>query len=123
MKETALLDYGGRVNKGVSYQIKEDNSGILLKSFEWDGSKMKVIEIIQYVPWNFGSVNPGAGQLGIYEVVDHSGKKHFVLIKDYRATEGDWRIMLINIKDTEREIKNDLALDGTYGFSFMDYLF
>ena len=51
-----------------------------------------------------------------------NGKTYFVLIKDYRAFEGDWRIMLLMIKNTEREMKDEL-MTNPLGLTFMDYLF
>jgi hypothetical protein len=88
-----------------------------------DGTiEFTVVGVIQYKPWNFGTVNPGAGQLGIYELMASNGKTYFVLIKDYRAFEGDWRIALLMIKDTEMEMKYELQVNKL-GLSFMDYLF
>ena len=84
---------------------------------------MRVEETIQYEPWQGGTRNPGAGQVGIYQLKDSNGQEKFALIKDYRAAEGDWRIFLINLKESERELKDDLEMDRTYGLSFMDYLF
>ena len=120
--ETSLLDYGGSINKKVKYRIKEDNSGIELESFELEGLELKVEKVLQYRPWNWGEVNPGAGQVGIYKLRLPDGREKFALIKDYRAAEGDWRIFLIYLTDTERELKDKLWVDGRYGATFMDYL-
>ena len=120
--ETPLLDYGGSVNKKVEYKIKEDGSGIELKSFELGGLKLKVEQVIQYRPWNWGKIIPGAGQVGIYKLRLPDGGEKFALIKDYKAAEGDWRIFLIYLTNTERELKDKLWVDGNYGALFIDYL-
>ena len=60
--------------------------------------------------------------MGIYELTASNGKTYFVLIKDYRAFEGDWRIMLLMIKNSEIEMKSGLMMDK-FGLVFMDYLF
>ena len=52
--ETPLLDYGGSVNKKVEYKIKEDGSGIELKSFELGGLKLKVEQVIQISTMELG---------------------------------------------------------------------
>lgn len=137
MREISLLDYGGNTDKNVDYRIKEDHSGIDLKGFVLtagemleitgedirDGTIEFIVErVIQYKPWNYGKRTPGAGQLGIYESKASNGKTYFAMIKDYMAFEGDWRIMLEIIKNTEREMKNELQLNEL-GLSFMDYLF
>ena len=121
--EKALLDYDGEVNKDVNFQLKPDNSGINLKGFSLDGIEQIVEEVLQYRPWNFGMVNPGAGQLGIYRLKGLDNQEKFALVKDYRSAEGDWRIFLINITQTEKEMKDALVVDENYGLVFMDYLF
>ena len=121
--EKALLDYDGEVNKDVNFQLKPDNSGINLEGFSLDGIEQIVEEVLQYRPWNFGMVNPGAGQLGIYRLKGLDNQEKFALVKDYRAAEGDWRIFLINITQTEKEMKDALVVDENYGLVFMDYLF
>ena len=136
-REISLLDYGGKTDKIVDYRIKENNSGIELKGFVLTAGEMLEItgesirdgtieftveRIIQYKPWNYGKINPGSGQLGIYELKASNGKAYFVLIKDYRAMEGDWRVMLDMIKNTEMEMKDELQVNEL-GFTFMDYLF
>lgn len=137
-KETFfLLDYGGEIDKNVDYRVKDNFSGIELKGFALTAGKMleftgdsirdetiefSVEKVIQYKPWNFGKVNPGAGQLGIYQLKGSNGKEYFALVKDYRAFEGDWRIMLIMMKNNERELKDELMIDRL-GLTFMDYLF
>lgn len=136
-REISLLDYGGSTDKNVDYRIKEDHSGIDLKGFVLTAGEMLEItgesirdgtieftveRVIQYKPWNYGKRTPGAGQLGIYELKASNGKTYFAMIKDYIAFEGDWRIMLEIIKNTEREMKNELQINE-HGLSFMDYLF
>jgi hypothetical protein len=136
-REISLLDYEGSTDKNVDYRIKENFSGIELKGFmltagemlEFTGESIRdgsieltVEKAIQYKPWNFGNVKKGAGQLGIYQLKGSNDKTYFALIKDYRAFEGDWRIMLVMLKDKERDLKNEL-IEDRYGFSFMDYLF
>lgn len=135
--EISLLDYGGTTNKNVNYNIKDDNSGIDLKGFALSAGEMlqitgediregaiefSVERVVQYQPWNFGRYNPGAGQMGIYELKASNGDTYFVVIKDYRASEGDWRIMLLMIKKTESDLKYELQIDKL-GFIFMDYIF
>jgi hypothetical protein len=134
--EISLLDYGGTTNKNVNYRIKGDNSGIDLKGFALTAEEMLKItgedirdetieftveRVIQYKPWNFGQYTPGAGQMGIYELKASNGDTYFVVIKDYRASEGDWRIMLLMIKKTEIDLKYELQIDRI-GFTFMDYI-
>lgn len=136
-REISLLDRGGSTGKNVDYRIKENRSGIELKGFILTaGEMLEVTEesirdgtieftierIIQYKPWNFGNVNPGAGQMGIYELKASNGKTYFALIKDYRAFEGDWRVILVMITNTERKMKNELQVNRL-GFIFTDYLF
>jgi hypothetical protein len=136
-REISLLDYGGKTDKNVDYRIKENHSGIELKGFVLTAGEMLEItgesirdgtieftveRVIQYKPWNFGTITPGSGQMGIYELKASNGKTYFALIKDYRALEEDWRVMLVMITSTEREMKNDLQVDKL-GFTFMDYLF
>lgn len=136
-REISLLDYGGRTDKTVDYRIKENHSGIDLKGFVLTAGEMLEItgesirdgtieftveRVIQYKPWNYGTVTPGSGQLGIYELKASNGKTYFVLIKDYRAFEGDWRIALLMIKNTEMDMKYELQINSL-GMTFMDYLF
>lgn len=142
-QEISLLDYKGTINKNVDWCVNEDNSGIYLKGFRINaeeiakvtGGRVKAIKedkdedfefivknIIQYKSWNFGKITPGAGQLGIYQVNDKKGSSWYVLIKDYRAFEGDWRIMLLFMTETEIEMKGELMMDSL-GMTFMDYLF
>lgn len=136
-REIFLLDDGGRTDKNVDYRIKENHSGIELKGFILTAGEMlditgesirdgtiefTVERIVQYKPWNYGTVTPGSGQMGIYELKASNGKTYFVLIKDYRAFEGDWRIALLMIKNTEMEMKYELQVNK-FGLSFMDYLF
>lgn len=134
-RETSLLDYGGKTDKNVDYRVKYNFSGIELKGFVLTASEMleftgdsvrdetvefDIEKVIQYK--NFGKVKPGAGQLGIYQLKASNGKIYFALIKDYQAFEGDWRIMLIMMKNNERELKDELMIDRL-GITFMDYLF
>jgi len=136
-REIFLLDDGGRTDKNVDYRIKENHSGIELKGFILTAGEMlditgesirdgtiefTVERIVQYKPWNYGTVTPGSGQMGIYELKASNGKTYFVLIKDYMAFEGDWRIALLMIKNTEMEMKYELQVNK-FGLSFMDYLF
>lgn len=136
-REISLLDYGGSTDKNVDYRIKDNFSGLELKGFVLTAGEMLEItgesirdgtieftveRIIQYKPWNYGKVTPGSGQMGIYELKASNGKTYFALIKDYRAFEGDWRIMLDMIKNSEIEMKQELQVD-TIGFTFMDYIF
>ncbi len=136
-REISLLDYGGSTDKNVDYRIKENHSGIELKGFVLTAGEMLEItgesirdgtieftveRIIQYKPWNYGTVTPGSGQLGIYELKASNGKTYFTLIKDYIAFEGDWRVMLVMIKNTEMEMKFELQVNKL-GLTFMDYLF
>jgi len=136
-QEISLLDYGGSIDKNIDYRVKENHSGIELKGFVLTAGEMlgitgesikegtiefTVERVIQYKPWNFGKVTPGAGQLGIYELTASNGKTYFALIKDYVAFEGDWRIMLLSMTKTEHEMKEELAMDR-HGLTFMDYLF
>lgn len=124
-------------NKNVNYRIKDNNSGIDLKGFMLTTEEMlnitgedirdetiefTVEKVIQYKPWDFGRYTPGAGQMGIYELKASNGGTYFVIIKDYRASEGDWRIMLLMIKETESDIKYELQINEL-GFIFMDYIF
>lgn len=136
-REIFLLDDGGRTDKNVDYRIKENHSGIELKGFILTAGEMlditgesirdgtiefTVERVVQYKPWNYGTVTPGSGQMGIYELKASNGKTYFVLIKDYMAFEGDWRIALLMIKNTEMEMKYELQVNK-FGLSFMDYLF
>ena len=92
--EAPLYDYGGYVDKNVGFEIAPDESGIILNQFDFEGETFQVLERTEYEPWNAGLVNPGAGQVGIYEVKDEEGNEYTAEIKDYRAAEGDWRIFL-----------------------------
>lgn len=120
--ETSLLDYGGTTDKNVDYRIADDFSGIELKGFDLDGHKWTVEETIDYRPWNYGKVTPGSGQMGIYMLVDQNGVEACALIKDYRAFEGDWRIMIVRLEPNEMELKQWLMIDKL-GYTFYDYLF
>lgn len=121
--EESLLDNGGRTNRSVVYRVNEDKSGIYLEAFEFGGLVLHVKDIIRYVPWNFGKVHKGSGQVGVYRLEDSAGKIYFAMIKDYIASEGDWRIMLVNIRDSEHALKGWLQMSSTYGLSFMEYIF
>lgn len=121
--EISLLDYGGETNKSVMYVINEDESGIILDSFELNGLKLRVKERMSYEPWRFGRINKGSGQLGVYKLETTRGKTYFAVIKDYIAAEGDWRIMLVNIRESEWELRSWLQMNGAYGFTLADYAF
>lgn len=83
-----------RIYEKVDFQVKGDNSGIDLKSFELDRKKYQVIEVESYRPWFWGETNPGAGQIGVYTLRDNMGNAYRAIIKDYRAAEGCWKIHL-----------------------------
>lgn len=139
--EVFLLDYGGTVDKEVNYRINEDRSGIYLNGFTLSSEdiekikssikgivfpikgevRLTVVEIISYKPWNFGKFNKGSGQMGIYKLKDRIGGEYFALIKDYVASEGDWRIAIQYITNTEKELKNYL-MGSREGTDFQDYL-
>lgn len=121
--EISLLDYGGETNKDVVHKINEDRSGIYLESFVLGGLRLRVIDTISYKPWNFGNVHKGSGQVGVYKLEDDAGKIYFAMIKDYIAHEGDWRIMLTNIRDSERALKIWLSTNTTYGTTLAEYVF
>jgi len=104
MDEKAIIDYGEGKADFESLNVKGINLGIRLKSFELDGKRWSVLATREYKPWNFGCVNPGAGQIGKYVVCDEPGKYFLATIKDYRAIEGDWRIFLIG-KMTPTDLK------------------
>lgn len=138
-KEISLLDYGGTIDKNVDWRVNESIDGICLNGFKLTAQDMAdltgriiregdkdfefiVERIIQYQKWNFGKITPGAGQIGIYQVKDQEGKTWYALIKDYRAFEGDWRIMVELMTETEWEMKSVLMTDQL-GYTFMNYLF
>ncbi len=123
-KEFYLLDNGVQTNDcDTKYEVKEDDSGINLESFNIDHQRMNVEEVIEYVAWNAGKFNPGAGQLGIYRLreVLH-GAEQYALIRDYRTVYDNWSIVLMDVTETESKMKDELAVD-TWGLSFTDYLF
>jgi hypothetical protein len=100
-----------------------NRSGIVLTQLEVDNVTYEVVRTLAYVPWNFGKINPGAGQLGVYELEDSSGKKAYVLIKDYRSAEGNWKVILVGkIHETEQQLKHVLQVDP-FGLCLMEYLF
>lgn len=119
--EISLLDYNGRINKAVVCTNYGDS--ISLHSFELNGMTFHVKERIIYEPWNFGRVNKGSGQLGVYKLETPGGKEYFAVIKDYMAYEEDWRIVLVNIRESERELRFWLQLNANYGFALADYAF
>lgn len=121
--EVSLLDYGGKTNRSVVYRVNEDRSGIYLDAFALGGLVLHVKDIISYKPWNYGNVHKGSGQVGVYRLEDVSGRIYFAMIKDYIASEGDWRIVLVNIRNSEQALKSWLQMSSTYGLSFMDYIF
>jgi hypothetical protein len=121
--EIGLLDYGGKTNKNVSYVINEDMSGIILDSFELNGLKLHVKERMSYEPWNYGRANKGSGQVGAYKLETPNGKLYFAVIKDYIASEGDWRIALVNIRENDWELRSWLQTNGVYGFTLSAYAF
>lgn len=137
--EISLLDYEGTVDKNVDWHMNESYSGICLNGFKISAEEMAtvtggkvrkedgdfditVVKTVQYKPWRFGKTKPGSGQMGIYKIKDQNGKEWYALIKDYRAFEGDWRIMLMLVTKTEQGMKDELTTDEL-GFLFMDYLF
>lgn len=120
--ETFLLDYGGTIDLKVDYRINENGSGIYLKGFKLGIHEWTVEEVVQYKPWQWGTRNPGAGQMGIYKLKDQNGIEAWAVIKDYRALEGDWRISLVRLENNEQELKGYLMIDKL-GLTFADYLF
>lgn len=48
---------------------------------------------------------------------------YFAVIKDYIAHEGDWRISLVNIRESEWELKSWLQMSSDYGFTLAGYTF
>jgi len=121
--EISLRDYGGSTNKNVIHRVNENRSGIYLEAFELGGLRLRVKDIIVYKQWNWGHYNPGAGQVGVYKLEDQNGKLYFAVIKDYVAHEGDWRIMLINIRDSEQALRHWLMTNVTYGTTLAEYSF
>lgn len=126
--EISLLDYEGTVDKNVDWHINGDSSGICLNGFKINAEEMAtvtggkvrkedddfditVVKTIQYKPWRFGRITPGSGQMGIYKIKDQNNKEWYALIKDYRAFEGDWRIMLMLVTEKEQEMRDELAVD------------
>lgn len=138
--EVSLLDYGGTTNKDVDYSLNEDRSGIYLRGFTLGLDDVKavnpelkipknvsgnigfrVLDTLQYKPWQWGKVNRGAGQIGIYKLKDQKDNVYFAVIKDYRASEGDWRIAMIHIESSEQELKDWLMCE-TIGTTFIEYI-
>ena len=129
----ALLDQCGSTDR-VKFTVKEDGSGIILEELKIE-ERLFSCKIIQcngeplYRPINWGKVNPGAGQAGIYRIKEKEGNAEKVaLITDYRAAEGDWRIFIgLIAKDEEglrKKILSSTKADGYYNYmsGFLDYL-
>lgn len=119
--EISLLDYDGKTNKAVVCTNYGDS--ISLHSFELNGMTFHVKERMSYEPWNYGRFNKGSGQLGVYKLETPGGEEYFAVIKDYMAYEGDWRIFLVNIRESEWELRIWLQLNSNYGFALADYAF
>ncbi len=102
------------IDQKVNYEIKKDNSGIELKSFELDGLEMKVENLLYYTPWNFGVYHPGSGQIGIYKLKDSNNRESVALIKDYRAMEGDWRIYLVESAKNEKILMSKMMIGDNF---------
>ncbi len=90
-----LFDHG-RQNHPVDFELNPEKSGIVLKSFEYQGQKFEVTGRLAYVPHRWGHHNPGAGQVGKYILKDSTGQQREVLIQDYRDHSGTWNIALIS---------------------------
>ena len=121
MLHRALHD--GRGNHGVDFRPKGDGSGINLRRFEFDGVEMEVVETLEYRPWSFGQVTPGAGQIGVYRLRNPDGQESFALVKDYSKAGGNLVICLLLLEPTEQDIKHRLKEDHEYGSVLRDYLF
>lgn len=119
--EISLLDYHGETNQAVVCTNYGDS--VNLHSFELNGMAFRVKDRISYEPWNYGCVNKGSGQLGVYKLETPGGKEYFAVIKDYIATEGDWRIILVNIRESEWGLRSWLQMNRSYGFALADYAF
>jgi hypothetical protein len=119
--EISLLDYEGEINKGVLCTNYGDCMS--LRSFELNDMTFHVKERISYEPWNFGRIKKGSGQLGVYKLETSGGETYFAVIKDYIAFEGDWRIVLVNIRESEWDLKSWLQMSKAYGFTLADYAF
>lgn len=119
--EISLLDYDGETNKGVVCTNYGDS--VNLHSFVLNGLMFHVKDRISYEPWKYGRVNKGSGQLGVYKLETSGGRTYFAVIKDYIAFEGDWRIVLVNIRESEWGLRSWLQLNGNYGFALADYAF
>lgn len=120
------------------YEVKGDDSGIDLNSFDLSREKaleagieiekskikitFKVEKIIQYRPWNFGKDHPGAGQVGIYQLKGSDYKTYYAVIKDYRYEGKIYTATLLMIDYTEQKIKNRLMVNPI-GYTFLDYIF
>lgn len=97
--DISLLDYGGKINRQVKFEILSDQSGIELQGFEYGGRLFKVIERIRYEPWQWkGFPDAAAGQVGRYRVQDTGGHQYIARIRDYRTAEEGWRIMLLELQ-------------------------
>jgi hypothetical protein len=119
--EMSLLDYKGETNKGVECTNYGDS--VNLHSFVLNGLTFHVKDRMSYEPWNYGRVNKGSGQLGVYKLETSWGKTYFAVIKDYIAFEGDWRIVLVNIRESEWDLRSWLQMSKAYGFTLADYAF
>lgn len=119
--EMSLLDYEGETNKNVVFTNYGDS--LSLHSFELNEVMLCVKDRMSYEPWNYGRVHKGSGQVGVYKLENPEGKVYFAVIKDYIAFEGDWRIMLVNIRESELELRSWLQMNSNYGFTLADYAF
>ena len=112
-KQTFLVKPG---KQDAEFEIDKSQysqgSGIKLKSFTLDGIRYSVTRVVNYFPVRWGKSNPGAGQRGIYELNDGSGEPKFAVIDDYRAIEGDWRILLEG-EITDRDNSLDAVVNAS----------
>jgi hypothetical protein len=83
-----------KITEDTKFTVLPAGNGIHLIEVRQFGMTLKVTRVLSYEPVAFGKQNPGAAQMGVYELKSEDGTTFYAIIRDYRAYEGDWRVVL-----------------------------
>ena len=84
-----------KITENTAFEILPANDGIKLIEVREAGMTLRVSKVMSYKPFAFGEQNPGTAQIGVYRLMSRDGRMFYAMIRDYRACEGDWRIVLV----------------------------
>ncbi len=94
-----FLTASNRGKDDAVFSVHPDKNSVDIRGFNYNGVYFTVASVIQYNEDGYGFLQPGAGQKGVFGVLGPDGKKYLARIRDYKSDEGDWRIVLEDLRE------------------------